>query len=161
MSCFDFYISRKWIYLTAAATYSVLTWPSSEICRFVILRINHKLIMRVGFYLYSFYGLVVLRIRICRIQMFLGLLDPDRIRQSEVWIRILLSSSKNSKKNLDSYYFVTSYCFLSLKNDVNLPSKVISKSFFSKLVFCSRLEGQWRNNRIWIRIRIQIRIRIH
>ncbi len=33
------------------------------------------------------------------------------------------SSSKNSKKNLDSYCFVTSFDFLSLKNDVNVPSK--------------------------------------
>ncbi len=31
--------------------------------------------------------------------------------------------SKNSKKNLDSYYFVTLFDFLSLKNDVNVPSK--------------------------------------
>jgi hypothetical protein len=42
--------------------------------------------------------------------MFLGLQDPD---PSEVWIRIrlraLLSSGKNSKKNLDSYCFVTSF----------------------------------------------------
>ncbi len=30
---------------------------------------------------------------------------------------------KNSKKNLDSYYFVTLLDFLSLKNDVNVPSK--------------------------------------
>jgi hypothetical protein len=37
----------------------------------------------------------VLRIRI-RIRMFLGLLDPDPI--VEVWIRIFLSSSSNSKK---------------------------------------------------------------
>jgi hypothetical protein len=27
------------------------------------------------------------------------------------------------KKNLDSYYFVTLFDFLSLKNDVNIPSK--------------------------------------
>jgi hypothetical protein len=44
-----------------------------------------------------------------------------------VWIRIriwiLLSSCKNSKKNLDSYYFETLFDFLSLKKDVNLPSK--------------------------------------
>ncbi len=52
-----------------------------------------------------------------------------RIHQSEVWIRIrlwiriLLSLCKNSKKNLDSYYFVTLFDFLSLKNDVNVPSK--------------------------------------
>jgi hypothetical protein len=30
---------------------------------------------------------------------------------------------RNSKKNLDSYYFVTLLDFLSLKNDVNVPSK--------------------------------------
>ncbi len=56
-----------------------------------------------------------------------------RIHQSEVWIwirillwiriRILLSSCKNSKKNLDSYNFVTIFDFLSLKNDVNVASK--------------------------------------
>ncbi len=33
---------------------------------------------------------------------------------------ILLSSCKNSKKNLDSFYFVTLFDFLSLKNDVNV-----------------------------------------
>jgi hypothetical protein len=38
-------------------------------------------------------------------------------------IRILLSSCKNSKKNLDSYYLVTLFDFLSLKNDVNVASK--------------------------------------
>jgi hypothetical protein len=54
-----------------------------------------------------------------------------RIHLSEVWIRILLwiririllSSCKNSKKNLDSYHFVTLFEFLSLKNDVNAASK--------------------------------------
>jgi hypothetical protein len=40
-----------------------------------------------------------------------------------MWIRILLSSGKNSKKNLDSYYFVTIFDILSLINDVNVPSK--------------------------------------
>jgi hypothetical protein len=43
--------------------------------------------------------------------MFLGLPDPDLD---------LLSSSINSKKNIDSYCFVTSYDFLSLENDVNV-----------------------------------------
>jgi hypothetical protein len=38
-------------------------------------------------------------------------------------IRILLSSCKNSKKNLDSYYFVTIFDILSYKNDVNVQSK--------------------------------------
>jgi hypothetical protein len=39
------------------------------------------------------------------------------------WIRILPSSSTKSKKNLDSYCFVTSFLLLSLKNYVNVPSK--------------------------------------
>jgi len=30
-------------------------------------------------------------------------------------------SGKNNKKNLDSYYFVTNLCFLSLKDYVNIP----------------------------------------
>jgi hypothetical protein len=30
---------------------------------------------------------------------------------------------QNSNKNLDFYYFVTHFDFLSLKNDVNVPSK--------------------------------------
>ena len=49
-----------------------------------------------------------------------SLADPDpnpdlyvfwtpRIHWSEVLIRILLSFSKNSRKNLDSYFFVTSF----------------------------------------------------
>jgi hypothetical protein len=53
----------------------------------------------------------VLRIRIRRINMFLG--HPD-----------CSISSKNSKKNIDSYYFArVLYDFLSLKNDVNVSSK--------------------------------------
>jgi hypothetical protein len=45
--------------------------------------------------------------------------DPDPIRIH----RILLPPFKNSKKNLDSYYFVTAFDVLSLKNDVTVPSK--------------------------------------
>jgi hypothetical protein len=41
-----------------------------------------------------------------------------------------LSSCKNSKKNLDSYYFVTLFDFLSLKNYVNVPSKSNKQNFF-------------------------------
>jgi hypothetical protein len=37
--------------------------------------------------------------------------------------RVLLSSSRNTKKNIDSYCFVTSLWFLSLKNDVKVPLK--------------------------------------
>jgi hypothetical protein len=46
-----------------------------------------------------------------------------RIHLSEVWIRILLSSSKKSKKNLDSYCLVTSFRLFIFENDVNVPSK--------------------------------------
>jgi hypothetical protein len=59
--------------------------------------------------------------------MFLGLQDPDPdplVRGMDplrIWI--LLSSCKNSKKNLDYFFFVTLFDFLSLKNDVNVPSK--------------------------------------
>jgi hypothetical protein len=42
---------------------------------------------------------------------------------SRIRIRILLSSCKNSRKNLDSYHFVTLFDFLSLKNYVNVPLK--------------------------------------
>jgi hypothetical protein len=48
--------------------------------------------------------------------------------------------------------------FLSLKNDVNVPSKSNKqKKFLKKLVFCWRLEINDENSRI----QIQIRIRIH
>ncbi len=39
----------------------------------------------------------------------------------------VLSSSKNSKKTFDSYCVVTSFDFLSVKNDINLPSKFASE----------------------------------
>ena len=57
----------------------------------------------------------VLRIRIHRIHMFLGLHDPDPdpLVRGMDWIRlrigILLSSCKNSKKNLDLWLFFTFY----------------------------------------------------
>jgi hypothetical protein len=68
--------------------------------------------------------------------MFLGILDPDPDPS------ILLSSSKNNKKNLDSYCYVTFLDFLSLKNDINVPSKSKKQKTFLKLFFCCRLEGQ-------------------
>jgi hypothetical protein len=51
--------------------------------------------------------------------MFLGLPDPDPL------VRGMDPdpSCKNSKKNLDSYYFVALFDFLSVKNDVNVASK--------------------------------------
>ncbi len=55
-------------------------------------------------------------------------------------IRILLASSKNSKKNLDFYCFVTSFGLLSLKHDVmyRYLQKVISrKTLLTKNSFLS------------------------
>ncbi len=64
--------------------------------------------------------------------MFLGLLDPDSASDPDP-----LSSSKNSKKTLIPIALLLLFDFLSLKNDVNVPSK----NFF-KIVFCWRLKGQ-------------------
>jgi hypothetical protein len=57
-----------------------------------------------------------IRIRIHQIHMLLGLPDPDPLVRG-------MDPCKSSKKNLDSYYFVTLFDFLSLKNDVNVASK--------------------------------------
>ncbi len=91
--------------------------------------------------------------------MFLSL-DPDPL--SEVWIRIriLLSVSKNSKKNLDSYCFVTSFgLFLSLKNNLYVPSKGNKqKTFFLNLFFVGILKVSDEN----LLVRgMDPRIRIH
>jgi hypothetical protein len=55
--------------------------------------------------------------------MFLGFPDPnpDTIVDTDPdpasgRFQILLSSSKNSKKNIDSYFFLLLYDFLALKN---------------------------------------------
>ncbi len=66
--------------------------------------------------------------------------DPNVFWASWIRIRILLSSCKNSKKNLD---FVTLFDFLCLKNDVNVTLKKISRTYcVKKLVFGWHLEGQ-------------------
>jgi hypothetical protein len=65
-----------------------------------------------------------------------------RIHYSEVWIRILLSSSKNIKKNLDSYCFVTSFGLFVFEKWCKCTFKK-QKNFF-KIRFFSCLEGQWR-----------------
>jgi hypothetical protein len=60
-----------------------------------------------------------------------------------IWIRILLSSCENSKKYRDSYYFVTLFDFLSLKNDVNVASKSKKqKKLCQKICF---LLASWRS----------------
>jgi hypothetical protein len=80
--------------------------------------------------------------------MFLGLPDPDPLVRGMIPDPdpsiIFLSSSKNSKKNLDSYCFVTPFGLFVFENEVNVPSKSNKQKFFFKLVFCWRLEGQWR-----------------
>ncbi len=59
----------------------------------------------------------------------------------------LPSSSKNSRKTLISTLFWLLYDFLSLKNDVNVPSKSNKqKNLDKKIILCWRLEGQWRKD---------------
>jgi hypothetical protein len=53
--------------------------------------------------------------------MFLVLPDPDPLVRVVDPDRSIIM--QKSKKNLDSYYFVTLFDFLSLKNDANIPSK--------------------------------------
>ncbi len=76
--------------------------------------------------------------------MFLGFPDPD----PSLFVRSGSGSgsfheqAKKSKKNLEFYYFVTSFdFFLSLKTDVIVPSESNKQNFFL-LVFCWRLEDQ-------------------
>jgi hypothetical protein len=84
----------------------------------------------------------VLRIRI-RMHMFLGLPDPDPLVRGMDPDPDPSIISKNSKKNLDSYYFVTLFDFLSCwKIMLMYLQKVISRR--KKLIFCWHLEGQWR-----------------
>jgi hypothetical protein len=67
-----------------------------------------------------------IRIRIHRIHMFLGLPDPDPdplVRGMDPDPDPSVIIKKNSKKSLDSYYFVTLFDSLSLKNVVNVASK--------------------------------------
>jgi hypothetical protein len=56
--------------------------------------------------------------------MFLGLPYPDPlVRGMDPDPDPSFFSCKNRKKNLDSFYFVNLFDFLSLKNDENVPSK--------------------------------------
>ncbi len=75
-----------------------------------------------------------IRIQIHRIHMFLGLLDPDPSVKGMVpdpYPDLDPSiTSKKSKKNLDSYCFVTSFWLFIFKNDVLYLQDVISKKKF-------------------------------
>jgi hypothetical protein len=74
--------------------------------------------------------------------MYLGLPDSDpliRDMDPDPYI-ILLSSSRN--RNLDSYGFVISFgLFLSLKNDVNVPSESNKQKNFIYII----LLASWRS----------------
>ncbi len=82
--------------------------------------------------------------------MFLGLPDPDPLVRGmdpdpdpaqDPDPSIIVQ--KQYKKNLDSYYFVTHFDFLSLKNDVNVASKSNKqKNCVKKFIFYWHLEGQ-------------------
>jgi hypothetical protein len=55
--------------------------------------------------------------------MFLGLPDPDPLVRGMDPDPSIIMQKYRSKKNLDSYHFVTLFDFLSLKNDANIASK--------------------------------------
>ncbi len=78
--------------------WGILPPPHSNTIRFSYLNLYS-----VRPYLTQFYPVMWIRIR--RIRMLLDLKDPDP--SIFVRIRILPSSSKNSKKNLDLYCFMT------------------------------------------------------
>jgi hypothetical protein len=64
---------------------------------------------------------------------------------------------QNSKKNLDFYYFVPLFDFLSLENYVNVPSNSNKqKKCLNQIFFCLHLEGQLVRG-----MDQRIRIRIH
>jgi hypothetical protein len=89
--------------------------------------------------------------------------DPYILALPRIWshkyerrIRILLSSSKNSKKNLDpTDFFMT---FLSLKNDVNVPSKRIKQKTLEANFLVAVLKVSDENGRIRSRIRIRTKM---
>ncbi len=85
--------------------------------------------------------------------------DPSLFVRIGIRIRILPSTSKKSKKNLNLYYFVTFFDYLSLKTDVNVPSKSkMQKHFEKKKFFFDILSATDEKSRIWIRKSV-VRIR--
>ncbi len=92
------------------------------------------------------------------IHMLSGLPDPD----PNPLVRCMDSDPsiirKKGKKNLDSYRFVTTFDFLSLKNDVNVPPKSNEQKPFFNSFFDGVLKVNDENSRIRIR---RIRIRTH
>ncbi len=87
----------------------------------------------------------MLRIRIRRTRMFLDLPDPDP--DPSLFVRTGFGSGSGSfkhqakivRKTLISTVLWLLHDFISWKNDVNVPSKVISKN-----IFCLLLEDPWQ-----------------
>ncbi len=94
--------AATWRWTSGSATPRISRSPAVQVY------VNYKLLNNCVWFK------TVLRIRI-RIHMFLGLLDPDPLVRGmdpvRSRIRILLSWSKKSKKNLDIYCFVTFFTF--------------------------------------------------
>ncbi len=92
--------------------------------------------------------------------MFLGLLVPNLLVRIRIWIRfrirILLSSSINSKKHWFLLFCDFFYDILSLKNNVNVPSKSNKQKTFHNIFDVLKftdVKGKIRISiRIWIRI---------
>jgi hypothetical protein len=69
--------------------------------------------------------------------MFLGLPDSDpSLLCTDPDPSI---NKKKSKKNLNFYYFMTSFRLLSIKTDVNVPSKSNKENKLKKNNFCLHL----------------------
>jgi hypothetical protein len=72
-------------------------------------------------------------------------------------IRILLSSSKNSKKNLDFYCFETSLWLFIFEDCLNVSRKGKKQNNFGKKYLFVDIKSHWRKGRIWSQIRVRIR----
>jgi hypothetical protein len=90
--------------------------------------------------------------------MFLGLPDPDPLGKCMDPDPDPSIIKQKSKKNLDSYCFVTLFGhFIFEKNDVNVHSKSNKqKNCFIKVPFFGGLKVNDENNRILIRIHTKI-----
>jgi hypothetical protein len=65
-------------------------------------------------------------------ESFFGVLADYCTRKTILPPLSFIPSNKNSLKNLDSHCFLTSLLILSLKNDVNIPSKSNKQTNFEK-----------------------------
>jgi hypothetical protein len=86
--------------------------------------------------------------------MFLGLLDPDPdpLARGTVRIRILYYQAKTGRETLILTVLGLLFDFLSLKNDVKVPSKSNKQKNLKKLAFCGILKVNDENSMIRILI---------